>query len=155
MSDWESTWTDSTNCTTGNLPGPGRLLGNAYENAGRLLEKQLRRLRAPKNITSPIQIEDHPASNDDTTTISTVSTNFTEDNLAGTGRTLGLLINYAGTSLEKRINRLMEHRSPEAYIRKIKKLRHDDSEALSELSISDQKALVTTFSHFMKYLRYV
>ena len=67
---------------------------------------------------------------DDESTVSTVSTNFTQSNLPGTGRLLGNLYSKAGKRLEKAIHRLVHIAGygPESSYVKLLNLYRDQSE---------------------------
>lgn len=96
--------TVSTNATAVNLPGAGRTIGQFYEYAGHILERKINQLASKRTahdylLASPEFWQLNESS-------SSMSTNLTAPNLAGPGRTLGLLYDYVGLQLETRLNTL-------------------------------------------------
>lgn len=80
----------SSSATDDDLPGPGRLLGNAYMRSGVVLERLLRKLP----WKPPVPPEEDGAS-------TLYFTNATADNLPGPGRLLGKAYMYLGLRLQQ------------------------------------------------------
>ncbi|KLO10514.1 hypothetical protein SCHPADRAFT_906832 [Schizopora paradoxa] len=109
----------SSNQTASDRTGPGRILGNVYSKAGRVLIRSLRKKRV-KNLdtncpSSPQSITVwrdgvEQGNGSDTSTIytyhSTWSSDYTMSNLVGAGRVIGKLYSRAGSSFEKGLGRL-------------------------------------------------
>lgn len=135
--------------TADNLPGPGRLLANAYGFLGRKLENGLCQaaeklfhlnLRAnhiapPSEIACPLQpanVDDSAfqSTADDYTLCSISDSNETADNLPGPGRTLGNAYFFFGRKLENRLSWAAErllHRGPRITALRIQIIYDDES----------------------------
>ena len=102
----------STNITEDNLPGAGRTLGNLYRSGGKRFEKAVGKLalkagydfQARSSKLDPVHNAEGEAKDSDCS----VSTNATDENLPGSGRTIGLIYATVGKSLEKRLGNTAE-----------------------------------------------
>lgn len=98
----------STGETAPNLPGPGRLLGLAYDAGGRVLEKYVNRAGQALGIAPRAPgVTEYYDSEDELDTV---------EGQPGAGRTLDLLITAGGRKLERSLNKLALRRGlgPEA-----------------------------------------
>lgn len=99
----------STNETADNLAGAGRTVGLLYKFLGTKLETQLGRIadvhRRGSSPTSDQRNNGNENENDHfSTELSTISSNATDDNLVGPGRTLGLLFSFLGHKIEAHLS---------------------------------------------------
>lgn len=103
----------STGETAPNLPGPGRLLGLAYDAGGRVLEKYVNRAGQALGIAPRAPgVTEYYDSEDELDTV---------EGQPGAGRTLDLLITAGGRKLERSLNKLALRRGlgPEAAMQRI------------------------------------
>lgn len=96
----------STTATAPNLPGAGRTNGLLYDSGGRVLETQLGRIAWAAGLRLESALV--PFHNLDLSSQSSISTNATAPDLPGPGRALGLLYQFLGNILEKKVSRIAE-----------------------------------------------
>lgn len=114
--------TFSTNATAPNLPGPGRLLGNAYNVSGRYLESRLASILARRS-SGKRKCLPNSFNTDAMRSYDTISTNATADNVPGPGRVLDLAYQRGGRILEFHLSRVANRAGfgPDAVVRRIEK----------------------------------
>ena len=100
---------ESSNVTGSDLPGAGRTLGNVYSILGRRLESALNRSRAQNTHPSTPNVgtsglDPHSGHPGNVAVVSVESSNVTESDLPGLGRTLGNVYNRLGKQLESAFN---------------------------------------------------
>lgn len=119
----DSIETFSTNATAPNLPGPGRLLGNAYDVSGRFLESRLAAFLSKRSSSGKEKRSQNSFNPDAMRSYDTISTNATADNLPGPGRVLDLAYQRGGRILEFHLSRVANRAGfgPDAVVRRIEK----------------------------------
>lgn len=119
----DSLETFSTNATAPNLPGPGRLLGNAYDVSGRFLESRLAAFLSRRSSSGKAKWTQNSFNPDAMRSYDTISTNATADNLPGPGRVLDLAYQRGGRILEFYLSRVANRAGfgPDAVVRRIEK----------------------------------
>lgn len=152
----------STNATAPNLEGAGRTVGLLFDYLGNNLESFIKTRSKPSKRQQP---EHPPLARIES--ISSIDTNATAPNLEGAGRTVGLVLDWLGGSLES----FMKKRAvqlgygPESVARDIRLLRHhheiwigrryrDAIVDMPTISKSEMKKLRKLNKRLLKYTRY-
>ncbi|KLO13893.1 hypothetical protein SCHPADRAFT_940000 [Schizopora paradoxa] len=139
----------STTATAPNLPGPGRNVGLIFDFLGASLERfMIRRASMRLRLRAEAVVS-----------TSSVSTTATAPNLSGAGRTVGLLFDFLGITLERFMNRQAATRlrlGPDAVVQDIRALRRlwPYSESFVDAhppTLDEQRRLAKLCKKLLKY----